>query len=85
MAAGLSSELLRPMNSLRSQVALNILSFVAANATRSANSLLKGFFAKIVEAADGGWQAEVKGRLNGAGDEIAAKSVLLIEPSYGGY
>src|SRR6185369_2930638 len=48
-AAGLSSELFRPMNSFRSHVALNILSFVAANATRSANSLLNGFLAKMVE------------------------------------
>ena len=33
---------LRPINSLRSQVALETLSFVAAKATRPANSLLKG-------------------------------------------
>ena len=45
----------------------------------------RGSFAKLVEAADSGWQAEVKGRLNGAGDEMFAKKVLLIEPSYGGY
>ena len=43
-----SSVPLRPMNSLRSQVALEIFSLVATKATRSANSLLKGFRAKIV-------------------------------------
>ena len=43
-----SSVPLRPMNSLRSQVALETLSLVAAKATRSANSLLKGLRAKIV-------------------------------------
>lgn len=45
----------------------------------------RGGFAKLVQAADEGWQAEVRGRLNGAGDEMVAKKVLLIEPSYGNY
>ena len=42
-------------------------------------------FSKVVRAADEGWQAEVKGRLNGEGDEMLARKVLLIEPSYGNY
>jgi hypothetical protein len=43
----------------------------------------RGGFNRIVEAAEGNWRAEVKGRLNGAGDEMTARKVLLIEPSYG--
>lgn len=52
---------------------------------RKNGRLRRGNFGKIVDAADGGWQVEVKGRLNGAGDEIQARKVILIEPSYGGY
>src|SRR5690349_17265496 len=45
---------------------------------RKNGRLRRGNFSKLVEAAENNWQAEVKGRLNGAGDEMTAKKVILI-------
>ena len=53
---------------------INILSFVAANATRSANSLLKGFFAKIVDA----W-ASISVMMYGADDALETPSTSSLK------